>query len=709
MLLRSRRPAVWIDCYQLLWHWQEIVNSWRRCYYYAILLISMGALCSKGIGISSRRRSSSLARDLNARQRSREQVVSYVADSGELRMESSDLEEADSLEKMKLGYKLAQERTLESTNSFERMKLSRVLSSKAKSARTKTTTVAKKGAAKVSEVGLLLGRAGTASLGKAVEALDTVGSSLTTIGSGFGGGVAPKGSKIGILAFEVANTIVRGFSLMHSLSDEDVKVLKEEILPSEGVQRLISRDMDELWRIAAADKRNDLKVFTREVVRFGNHCRDPRWHQLCRIFDKLGSEVTIPRQSKEIAEAEMEHLMIMAQQTAELYHELHALDRFHNDLKRKLQQEEEMYSNSQRGESIAMLKGDLKAQQKHVKSLKKRSLWSKILEEVMEKLVDVVYFLHQRIHDVFGPADEDAKVYVKEGICRLGPSGLALHYANIINQIDNLVSRPNSVPPNTRDTLYQGLPPSIKAALRSRLQMPRKNEEMTIPQIKAEMEKILDWLAPVALNTTRAHHGFGWVGEWANSGSVLDRRLPGHTELIRLQTLHHAEQSTAEFYILELIVWLNVLVSCARNSINGHRSPFKSPNRSPATKKSDEEASKAAEEANAVESASRKCGLSQEDQEMLKDVVQAKRRMPGISKSQEFDATSSKPKLSKRLSLSNRLSKSNSHSPSAAPTAQSSSPRHAKRHHQSAAPPPLDLDIDRINEIDTSSSKRSGS
>lgn len=32
------------------------------------------------------------------------------------------------------------------------------------------------------------------------------------------------------------------------------------------------------------------------------------------------------------------------------------------------------------------------------------------------------------------------------------------------------VLRPGSVPPNTRDNLYQGLPPSVKAALRFRLQ-----------------------------------------------------------------------------------------------------------------------------------------------------------------------------------------------------------------------------------------------
>lgn len=110
----------------------------------------------------------------------------------------------------------------------------------------------------VSEVSSLLGRAGTVGLGKAVDVLDTLGSSMTNLNlsSGFASGIATKGIKISILAFEVANTVVKGANLMYSLSDENIRHLKEVVLPSEGVQRLISRDMDELLRIAASDKRS---------------------------------------------------------------------------------------------------------------------------------------------------------------------------------------------------------------------------------------------------------------------------------------------------------------------------------------------------------------------------------------------------------------------------------------------------------------------
>jgi len=107
--------------------------------------------------------------------------------------------------------------------------------------------------------------AGTVSLGKAVEALDTLGSTMTNLNpgrkfasgiGGVGGGAAvTHGNKIGILAFEVANTIVKGCNLKQSLERDEIKVLKDEILVSKGVQLLVSTDMQELMWIAAADKR----------------------------------------------------------------------------------------------------------------------------------------------------------------------------------------------------------------------------------------------------------------------------------------------------------------------------------------------------------------------------------------------------------------------------------------------------------------------
>jgi hypothetical protein len=95
--------------------------------------------------------------------------------------------------------------------------------------------------------------------------------------------------------------------------------------------------------------REELKVFSGEVVRFGNRCKDPQWHNLDRYFDKLGSELSPQRQLKDEAETVMLQLMTLVQYTAELYHELHALDRFEQDYRRKLQ-EEDNSNAAQRGD-----------------------------------------------------------------------------------------------------------------------------------------------------------------------------------------------------------------------------------------------------------------------------------------------------------------------------------------------------------------------
>jgi hypothetical protein len=63
----------------------------------------------------------------------------------------------------------------------------------------------------------------------------------------------------------------------------------------------------------------------------------------------------------------------------ELYHEFHALDRFEQDYRHKQKEQDGL---SSRGDSLDILKQEVKGQSKHVKSLQKRSLWSKNLEEV---------------------------------------------------------------------------------------------------------------------------------------------------------------------------------------------------------------------------------------------------------------------------------------------------------------------------------------
>ncbi|RLM78909.1 uncharacterized protein C2845_PM12G16290 [Panicum miliaceum] len=541
-----------------------------------------------------------------------------------------------------------------------------------------------------SDIGLALGRKSTSGLGKAVEVLDNLSSSMTSLspGGGFVSAPTTKGNKISILSFEVANTIVKGMSLMQSLSKESLKYLKDTVLLSEGVQRLVSSDMDDLMRIAAADKRQELRVFSREVIRFGNRCKDPQWHNLDRYFSKLESEITPQPELKEMAKADMQQLMTLVRYTGDLYHELHALDRFEQDYRRKLEEEKRSVT-FERGDTVQIIRQELKSQRKHVHSLKKKSLWSKVLDDVMEKLVDIVHFLHVEIQDTFGPCDGNSNES-QESRQTLGSAGLSLHYANIISQIDNIVSRSSVPPQSTRDVLYQGLPPNVKSALRTRLLTSSESQEVPITQIRCSMEKTLQWIVPVANNTARAHHGFGWVGEWANTGNELSRKQPGQPDVLKIETLYHADKEKTEACILDLVVWLHHLISYSRPN-KGGRSPSRSPVRSPAR------SSHAAPRSPVSAAASRgTAALTQEDREMLLDVY-ARRRSPGKSKSQKL-STAAHGGGRSALSRNDRLSKSSgSHCPSREhggrvfPLTTSRSP---------AASPVVHFDIDRIKALD---------
>ncbi|KAI4346589.1 hypothetical protein L6164_007472 [Bauhinia variegata] len=387
---------------------------------------------------------------------------------------------------------------------------------------------------------------------------------------------------------------------MQSLSKENIRHLKEVVLPSEGVQNLISRNMDELLTIAAADKREQLKVFIRRIARFGNCCKDPQWHQLDRYLEsrnrfnhpqwheldrylesrnrcnhpqgqccRVKMEITPPQQLKEKPEMVMQQLISLVQHTTELYHELRALDRLDEDYRRKLQ-EVDNSNSSQRvstncmGDNLAILRAELKSQRKLVRNLKKKSLWPKKLEKVVLKLVYVARFLYLLICETFGSADSDWQVNGSQGNHKeLGSAGLALHFANVISQIDTLTCHSSCVPPKTRDALYQSLPRSIKSGLRKKLRSFEVKEELTVPQIKAEMKKTLQWLVPMATNTRKAHNGFGWVGEWASTWGKFNSKAAGQTVLSRVETLHHADKEKTEAYMLELLVWLHHLVSQA--------------------------------------------------------------------------------------------------------------------------------------------------
>ncbi|XP_054797813.1 protein PSK SIMULATOR 2 isoform X2 [Prosopis cineraria] len=496
----------------------------------------------------------------------------------------------------------------------------------------KSSTPTRTAAWKVTQRGSFLGKAGE----RAVEVLDSLGSSMPKLNTstGFSSSIPSRGNKISILAFEVANTITKGALLFQSLSEENIQILKKEILQSEGLQHLVSTDMKELLSLAEADKREEFNVFSREVARFGDACKDPQWHNLDRYFSRLDLEAFSGKQPRADAEKTMQELTTLAQHTAELYHELNAFDRFEQDYRQKIKEMESL-NLPLKGESITIFQSELKHQKKIVRSLKNKSFWSRNLEEIVEKLVDIVIYMHQAISELLGNYGTSvAAVNNGKGPQRLGDAGLALHYANITSQINVIASRPTFVQPNTRDTLYHALPNNIKASLPSRLQIIDSKE------VKAEIDKTLQWLVPLATNTIKAHQGFGWVGEWANKSNEFGDDPVRESNVIRLQTLHYADKQMMDVHLLELLTLLHQLMSIGR-----YRQDAMKPmaNRSPL--KGLDFQSKI-QHWISIDGSRKTMGmkLSQEDRSLLEEVM-ARKRTPGVSRSEDLALASKKEGL----------------------------------------------------------------
>ncbi|KAL6870847.1 hypothetical protein ACP4OV_014695 [Aristida adscensionis] len=360
-----------------------------------------------------------------------------------------------------------------------------------------------------------------------------------------------KGRIIAFLAFEVANTIVKSYSLMKILSKQNIKHLKERIvLKSEGVYRLIPGDQSQLLVLFEADIREELRQFLKEVARFGNQCKDPRWHNLDR------------------------YLLFRLQ---ELYRELIVLDKYEYEFREFYEKWNPDHTTRSKHE-LNDLHSAVKKQRNVVKKLKKESLWRKTMEDIVEKLVDFAHFMHVEIN-VFmrNLGDQSIKPVSNLPQTLLGPAGLALHYANIILQINMLaLAVPMVIPQKDRDALYQALPHYIRSKMRAF----SRRENTTITLTRDEMDRVLRWLVPVA-ELTRFYYKNGAFGEWAKGMEELDmdeahwsgqeKRQNGqitanamlrhvNAKVNKIETLYYADKEATEGYILDLLRALHCLV-----------------------------------------------------------------------------------------------------------------------------------------------------
>ncbi|KAK1429416.1 hypothetical protein QVD17_11625 [Tagetes erecta] len=145
----------------------------------------------------------------------------------------------------------------------------------------------------------------------------------------------------------------------------------------------------------------------------------------------------------------------------------------------------------------------------------------------------------------------------------LGNAGLALLYANIIIFIETLAKSPRFINADARDDLYDMLTTNIKQSLREKLLLSKKedlyaNDESMALERRSSVQRILDWLSPLAHNMIK----------WYSDRSFIKHATDSGGSVFSVQTLYYADQAASEMAITELIVGLHYVSKVSQKIID---------------------------------------------------------------------------------------------------------------------------------------------
>ncbi|XP_057538849.1 uncharacterized protein LOC130816712 [Amaranthus tricolor] len=202
---------------------------------------------------------------------------------------------------------------------------------------------------------------------------------------------------IGILSFEVANVMSKLIHLHQSVSDQEISKLKNEIIKSEGVKKLVSCDESYLLELAYAEKLDDLNRVAEVVSRLGKKCTEPVLLGFEHVYgDIISGKIEIKEYGFLVKDMEgmirkMERYVGF---TANLYGELEVLD--------ELEKVNNKCQLNQNGESYRAIQQKLSWKKQDVRHLKEISLWNQTYDKVVELLARTVCTLYAKICVAFG-------------------------------------------------------------------------------------------------------------------------------------------------------------------------------------------------------------------------------------------------------------------------------------------------------------------
>ncbi|KAJ7954748.1 DUF668 domain-containing protein/DUF3475 domain-containing protein [Quillaja saponaria] len=202
---------------------------------------------------------------------------------------------------------------------------------------------------------------------------------------------------MGILSFEVANLMSKTVHLHKSLSEPEISKLKNEILNSEGVKKLVSSDEAYLLELALAEKLEELNRVSSVVSRLGKKCSEPALQGFEHVYgDILGGVIDVKELGFLVKDMEgmVRKMDRYVNATRNLYNEMEVLN--------ELEQAVKKFQHNQHEESRRAFEQKLMWQRQDVRHLKEISLWNQTYDKVVELLVRTVCTIYARISLIFG-------------------------------------------------------------------------------------------------------------------------------------------------------------------------------------------------------------------------------------------------------------------------------------------------------------------
>lgn len=258
----------------------------------------------------------------------------------------------------------------------------------------------------------------------------------------------PEKAEIGILAFEVASLMSKVVNLWNCLSDRQIVRLREDILNSLGIRKLVSDDDDYLMDLALAEIIENLGYLAKSVARLGKKCTDPIYHHLEHVFDDpiaidlkwYGWEYKSKKMARKVKK--MERFVAV---TVQMYQELDVLAELEQSL-RQMQCTIDL-------DQVKLLEFQQKVmwQRQEVKNLRETCPWVRTFDYTVRLMLRSLFTIVARIIHIFGinqltSVEENNNTEHIDPSCLVRSHSISARMHTLVHPSENSLSRFHSGP-----------------------------------------------------------------------------------------------------------------------------------------------------------------------------------------------------------------------------------------------------------------------